>query len=90
VPKVSLQEAVTRAVLGYEKVFDGDIPRGLAAIATLRHLGFAVVPIEPTETMLASGDSAMPQFERDVNGTRMMGREGALACWRAMVEEGLR
>lgn len=52
-----------------------------AAIAALR---------EPTEAMLADGDSAIPRFEADAEtGARMMGREGALECWRTMIDAAL-
>ena len=43
------------------------------------------VPRIPTEEMLSAGDSAIPRFEPEPNGIRIMGREGALACWQAMI-----
>lgn len=41
---------------------------------------------EPTEEMLAAADSAIPCFEPDENGHRLMGRDGALDVWRAMID----
>lgn len=47
--------------------------------------GWKLVPEEPSEEMLAEGDSAIPRFEAELDGSRLMGREGALACYRAML-----
>lgn len=46
---------------------------------------YVVVPVEPTEEMLADADSAIPRAERDIDGARMMGREVALEAWKAMI-----
>lgn len=46
---------------------------------------------EPTEAMLAAGDSAIPRAEIDPEtGRRMMGREVALEAWSAMIDEAHR
>lgn len=45
---------------------------------------------EPTEAMLATGDSAIPQFAAEPGEARLMGRDGALDCWRAMIDEALK
>ena len=44
-----------------------------------------MVPREPTEAMLAAGDSAIPRAEADNSGVRMMGREVCLEAWSAMI-----
>lgn len=47
--------------------------------------GWRVVPIEPSEEMLAAADSAIPRFEAELDGSRLMGRDGALEAWNAMI-----
>lgn len=54
--------------------------------AAFRASGLRVVPEEPTEEMLSAGDSSIPRAEPDYQtGIRMMGREVALECWKAML-----
>lgn len=48
--------------------------------------GWVLVPREPTEEMLAEADSAIPRFELEGDGSRLMGRDGALDVWNIMVE----
>ena len=56
------------------------------AVRNFKAAGYAVVPVEPTEAMLSAGDSAIPRAEPDYEtGIRMMGREVALECYRAML-----
>ena len=44
---------------------------------------------EPTPEMLAAADSAIPRFEAEPNGTRLMGVDGAHDAWRAMIDVAL-
>ena len=57
--------------------------------ARMRHLmeGFP----EPTAEMLSAADSAIPRFELDdATGHRLMGVDGALEAWNAMIAEAVR
>ncbi len=47
--------------------------------------GYVLVPVEPTDEMLAAADTAIPRFEAELDGTRVMGVDGALDAWRAML-----
>ena len=83
-------EVMARAEAAFEEV-SYDKHRGLFneqaahVLAALQAEGMAVVPVEPSEEMLAAGDSAIPRAELDEHGMRMMGREVALECWSAML-----
>jgi len=44
---------------------------------------------EPTAEMLSAADSAIPRFEADLDGTRLMGVDGALEAWQAMIDAAL-
>ena len=58
-----------------------------AAIAAVEASGtHVVVPKAPTDAMLAEADSAIPRFEPDSSGHRMMGVDGAQWCWYAMID----
>lgn len=43
------------------------------------------VPREATDAMLSKADSAIPRFEADGNGRRLMGVDGAKDAWDAML-----
>lgn len=58
-----------------------------AALAAIEDAGYRIVPVEPTDEMLADADSAIPRFEPDIaTGIRMMGVDGAKLAWGAMLE----
>lgn len=44
---------------------------------------------EPTDGMLARADSAIPRFEAELDGSRLMGVDGAKDCWQAMCDAAL-
>lgn len=56
-----------------------------ATIEHLRHAGFAIVPLRPTEDMIAVG---APSCFIVPNGSVQMARRDAEECYRAMVELG--
>jgi hypothetical protein len=45
--------------------------------------------MEPDEEMLAEADSAIPRFEQIGDFPRLMGRDGALEVWQAMLTKAL-
>lgn len=55
------------------------------AFLSIEAAGFKIVPADPTPEMLSEADSAIPRFEADLDGHRVMGTDGALDCWRAMI-----
>lgn len=76
--EVPLAEAFSR--VRYSHLRATAMEAAIAAIEALR---------VPTEEMLAAADSAIPRFEPDENGHRLMGRDGALDIWRAMIDAAL-
>lgn len=59
-------------------------------VAALQQAGepvaqWVMVPREPTSDMLAAADSAIPRFEEESDGSRLMGVDGALDAWKAMI-----
>jgi hypothetical protein len=44
---------------------------------------------EPTDGMLAEADNMLPRFEEEPNEPRMMGVDGALVAWQAMIDTAL-
>ena len=41
---------------------------------------------EPSREMCAAGDSAIPRFELELDGSRLMGADGAADCFTAMID----
>lgn len=58
------------------------------ALKALYEAGWALVPREATPEMLAAADSAIPRFEPDENGHRLMGVDGAADAFSAMLDAG--
>lgn len=60
-----------------------ELEDGIALALERSHM--RLVPMTPTDKMLADADSAIPRFEAEPDGSRMMGVDGALAAWGAML-----
>lgn len=87
----ALVEAVARALIAggpqhYDEPTAFHLRQARAALAAIEASGTHVVaPKVPTSKMLGEADSAIPRFEMDENGHRLMGEDGALECWAAML-----
>lgn len=57
-----------------------------AALAAIEASGtHVVVPVEPTDEMLSDADSSIPRFEAGPRGDRLMGVDGAVLAYAAML-----